>query len=95
MIETTMNFVAAGIAGIVIGVFFFGGLQWTLRNYLNSSYAGIFLTISMLIRMGFAVVGFYFVGQGEWRQILVCLVGFLISRTLILKFSKPFEARPA
>jgi hypothetical protein len=33
--------------------------------------------------MGIALAGFYFVGRGEWRRLIACLVGFVFARFIV------------
>ena len=37
---------------------------------------------SFLVRTAIALVGFYFVAQGDWRRMAGCVAGFLLARTV-------------
>jgi len=71
------------MAGILIGLFFFGGLWWTVQRGLTSNHPACWFFGSSLLRMGIALAGFYFVSSGDWRKLLVCLFGFLIARVVV------------
>ena len=73
----------AGAAGLVLGAIFFGGLWWTVRKGLSSRQPALWFFGSMLLRMGIALAGFYFVGRGDWRRLLACLLGFVIARFVV------------
>lgn len=79
--------VLAWLAGLLLGAIFFGGLWWTVRMGMASARPAMWFLLSLLLRMGLVLVGFYFVGQGDWRRLVSCLVGFFIARILITRFS--------
>jgi F1F0 ATPase subunit 2 len=39
--------------------------------------------------MGIALAGFYFVARGDWKKLLLCLLGFLIARVVVLRLTRP------
>lgn len=73
----------AGVAGILLGSIFFGGLWWTVRRGISSHRAGLWFMGSMLLRIGVVMTGFYFLlglpGDG-WKTLLAGLLGFIIAR---------------
>ena len=73
----------AGAAGLLLGAIFFGGLWWTVRKGLSSRQPALWFLGSMLLRVGIALAGFYFVGRGDWRRLLACLLGFVIARFIV------------
>ncbi|MGB7756169.1 MAG: ATP synthase subunit I [Salinisphaera sp.] len=79
------------LAGGALGTFFFGGLWWTVRRCLESPQPVLWLGPSLLLRIGVTVAGFYVVGQGDWRQLLACLIGFVIARFIVTAW---LPARP-
>ena len=81
------TYVLAGIAGLFLGAIFFGGLWWTVRRGMASARPAVWFFVSLLLRIGLAMAGFYFVGQGDWRRFVACLVGFYIARFLIARLS--------
>ncbi len=70
-------------AGLVLGAIFFGGLWWTVRKGLSARQPALWFFGSMLLRMGITLAGFYFVGRGDWRRLVACLVGFVIARFVV------------
>ena len=71
------------LAGVLLGMFFFGGLWWTIRRVLASKQPAALFFFSLLLRTGVALAGFYFVARGDWRRMLACLVGFILARILV------------
>ena len=81
----------AGVAGIGIGVIFFGGLWWTIRRGVSSARPAAWFLGRAVLRMGVALVGFHFVGGGEWPRLVACLTGFLAARFAITWLTRPTE----
>ena len=46
----------------------------------------------MLLRMGIVLAGFYFVGLGDWKRLVTCLLGFIIARFVVMRLTRtPIE----
>ncbi|MBE0545134.1 MAG: ATP synthase subunit I [Verrucomicrobia bacterium] len=80
--------VVAGAVGLVLGAVFFGGLWWTVRQGVSSPRPALWFVGSMLLRTGIVLAGFYFVGGGQWQRLLVCLLGFVIARFLVMRLTR-------
>ena len=83
----TLKLMLACIAGVAIGVLFFGGLWWTLRRTLWSKVPALWFLGSLLVRMAIALTGFYFVSNRHWERLLACLLGFLLARLMVTRFT--------
>ena len=79
---------ASVFAGLMLGVFFFGGLWWTVRKTLSSPQAGLWFSGSFLGRTAGTLLGFYFAAQGDWRRMAGCLAGFLGARLLVIRLTR-------
>lgn len=88
MSEMVIALSGAGAAGFFSGLFFFGGLHWTIHHSLNSSKGWLTMTVSLLLRMSITVSVFYFVGRGNWKLMVACLVGFIIARSVTLRITR-------
>lgn len=75
----------AFLGGVALGVFFFLGLWLTVQKGLTSENPAPWFLGSLLLRTLMIVAGFYFVSQDHWSRLLMCLLGFLIARTLIVR----------
>ena len=84
----TLMLVVAGVVGLVLGAIFFGGLWWTVRKGVSSPRPALWFAGSMLLRAGLVLAGFYFIGRGHWERMLVCLIGFVIARFLVLRLTR-------
>ena len=80
------------ISGLLLGALFFGGLWWTVRKGVLSKSPALWFLGSMLLRMGIVLVGFYFVGRDDWQRLVVCLLGFIIARIIVVRLTRtPIE----
>ena len=75
-------FTCAG--GVVLGLFFFGGLWWTVRQGASARRPALWFLGSLVLRMGVALLGFYLVAGGQLARLGFCLLGFLVARALVL-----------
>ena len=87
MNETTI-LAAALAAGVLIGAIFFGVLWWTVRRGVTAKNPALWFLGSSLLRTSVALTGFYFVAHGDWKKLLFCLLGFLIARVIVLRFTR-------
>jgi len=68
------------LAGGALGIFFFGGLWWTVRRGLSSEIPALWFVGSFALRTGVILLGFYLISQGHWDRALACAAGFMIGR---------------
>ncbi len=71
-------------SGLLIGLFYFGGLWWTLRRMPVSHEPVIWVIGSFLVRATVSLVGFYFVSGVGWIKLLICLSGFILVRIVFV-----------
>jgi F1F0 ATPase subunit 2 len=94
----TLILVLAGMAGWMLGAFFFGGLWWTVQKGVSSKRPAVWFLVSLLVRMSIALLGFYFVGRGHWERLVACLLGFAFARfvlTWMTRSPREKRTRPA
>ncbi|MCB0171477.1 MAG: ATP synthase subunit I [Anaerolineae bacterium] len=72
------------LAGVGLGLFYFGGLWLTVQQLLTIRRPVALLLVSYMGRIGVTLLGFYVVAGGHWERLLVCLLGFLIIRGIWL-----------
>jgi F1F0 ATPase subunit 2 len=82
------------VTGVFLGVVFFGGLWWTVRKGFSSEQPGQLFFVSLLLRTGLVLAGFYLIGRDHWERLLVCLLGFVIARFFVTWRTRP-AAKPA
>ena len=79
----------AMVTGVLLGVMFFGGLWWTVRKGFSSKQPALWFFGSLLLRISLALAGFYFVSGGHWERLLVCLLGFVLARLIVMRLTGP------
>ena len=82
----TLMILSAGVAGIGLGVLFFGGLWLTVKRCVSAQRPGLLAFVSLIVRMGVILAGFYVVAGAQWQRMLACLVGFVVARFLATRF---------
>ena len=91
-----MNIVAILIrllGGLGVGIFFYGGLWFTVNRLAASRYRAWLLLGSFGIRTLVVVSGFLILIEKRWDYALWCLIGFTIGRLIIVKFMVGGQAR--
>ena len=79
-------FIALGLlGGAVLGGLFFGGLWWTVRRVPEGRSPAALVLGSFVIRTAAVLAGFYFISGADWKRLLTCLAGFLLTRFFIMR----------
>jgi F1F0 ATPase subunit 2 len=78
----------AFIAGILLGIFFFGGLWWTVRKGVAANHIALWFFGSLLLRSGVVMLGFYWVMGDSWQRMLAGLMGFVIARVVVTRYTR-------
>ncbi len=84
MSELALHVIIALPAGIGLGLFYFGGLFWTLGQIVKVRRTKVLIFGSLLVRLGVTLFGFYWVSQGHWERFVICLVGLLGARFFLV-----------
>ena len=79
--------IAALLEGILIGLVFFGGLWWTVRKGVMSAHPASLFLGSLVLRTTITVGAFYFISMGGWRPLIICLIGFVMGRMLVVRLT--------
>ena len=85
----TLTMILALAAGGALGAIFFGGLWWTIRKGVASTQPALWFMGSLLLRMAIVLTGFYFVGREHWQPLVVCLLGFVMTRVVVTLLTRP------
>jgi F1F0 ATPase subunit 2 len=85
--------VMAFIAGIVLGTVFFGGLWLTVKKAVAAASPALWFLASSLIRTGIVLTGFYYVTNGDWQRLVICLLGFIAARFMVIRLTKSHEQK--
>jgi F1F0 ATPase subunit 2 len=82
-----LQVVVSLIAGILLGAIFFGGLWWTVQKGLTAGQPALWFGASLLLRSAIVLAGFYFVAGPDWKRLLLCLLGFIIARLIVIRLT--------
>jgi F1F0 ATPase subunit 2 len=80
------SMIVALLAGLLLGAFFFGGLWWTIKKGFSAKIPALWFLLSGVTRTLIVIAGFYYVGNGNWKLMLSCFVGFFIVRMSSTRF---------
>lgn len=83
-----VQIVVVFLAGIAIGIFFFGGLWFTIKKAMPSKIPALWFSGSFILRISVTLLGFYFVAAGNVQSLLSCTFGFIISRFIVSYLTK-------
>ena len=90
----TLHLFLAWLAGGALGLFFFGGLWWTVRSALASKRPASWILIGWLLRFGPTLAGFYWIAGADWHRMLACLMGFILVRQIAARKIRPPNPSP-
>ena len=87
----TLSMVLALPKGVLLGAIYFGGLWWTVQKMVLSKWSALWLLGSLLLRTSIALACFYFIASGHWQRLLMCLLGFIIARFIVMRLTRLTE----
>ncbi|NNM52496.1 MAG: ATP synthase subunit I [Pseudomonadales bacterium] len=85
MMNEIMVLVLVLLAGMGLGLVFFGGLWLTVGKIAALQQPGLWFFTSWLLRMTFVLGGIYWIGNGQWQRILICMAGFIAGRMMVFR----------
>lgn len=75
------------LAGLLLGALFFGGLWWTVLKGVSARQPALWFGASLLLRTALVLAGFYFVSGADWKRLLLCLLGFIAARFIVIRLT--------
>lgn len=73
------------IAGIVLGLFFYGGLWLTVRHVSHAQHLAWHTLASFWLRSAVVVAGFLLLVDRRWEYVVLCFAGFIAARLAVSK----------
>ena len=83
-----VNLIPVFLGGVGLGMVFFGGLWLTVRKGLRSQRPALWFFASFLLRTSIILAGLYALAGGHWQRLLVCLLGCIVARLVMMRFSR-------
>ncbi len=91
--DETLLIIAAFVAGIALGIIFFGGLWLTVKKSVTAEVPWLWVLGSFIFRVAIVLTGFYFVSAGNWQRLVTCLIGFIVARLAVIRFTKSIDEK--
>ena len=73
----------SAMAGAALGGIFLVGLWWTVQLGTLARNPAPWFLVSLLLRVGVVLGGFYFVGGRDWHRLAASAVGFAAARVIV------------
>ena len=83
----------AFVAGILLGIFVFGSLWWTLRHAVVSSNAALWFGVGALLRVVAVFATFYYMLKAGLPSVAACLLGLLSARFAVTRVIRSMQGR--
>ncbi|MDZ7700434.1 MAG: ATP synthase subunit I [Deltaproteobacteria bacterium] len=82
------------LMGAGLGIFYFGGLYWTIQRLPGAKVPGYWILGSFLVRSALCVAGFYVIMGDDWKKLMAGLAGFFLVRVISVRWVKPVRRPP-
>jgi F1F0 ATPase subunit 2 len=89
MDSSPLILVLSALAGIILGILYFGGLWLTITKMQTLKNPGIFLTLSFILRTALVIGGFYLIADGKLERLAVAMLAFFVTRFVFIKYFSP------
>ncbi len=76
------DFIIAGLAGLVLGIAYFGSLWLAVRRAMRTRSA-LFVIGSGVVRLAILLSGVWLATRAEWQLVVVCMCAILIGRQVV------------
>lgn len=87
----------AGFGGLVLGLFYFAGLWFTLQRLPGHPHPALWVAGSFILRLAVSVGGFYLIlgPDRSLPRLGIALLAFLTVRVMLTRYLRPTpEPRP-
>ena len=78
--STVIALTAGFVAGVALGLVFFGGLWWTTQRLATSARPGLLVSVSLLVRVVVLAIGMLLLAQVGGGPLLLAALGLLATR---------------
>ena len=83
------------IAGTTLGIFFFGGLWFTVKKSITTKIPAIWFFTSFFLRVSVVLIGFYYILPGGLQHLIICVIGFITARFAVTHLTKLIDKKQA
>ncbi|MDA7662613.1 ATP synthase subunit I [Pirellulaceae bacterium] len=85
---TLIDAVMAFVAGLILGLLYFGGLLWTVQRLGKSKHPFVFYLTSFAARLSLVAACILFVLQVGSMHMLVAIAGFFVARVCLVCWTR-------
>ena len=89
MDSTPLALVLSALAGIALGILYFGGLWLTITKMRALKNPGIFLILSFILRTVIVIGGFYLISDVKLERLTVTMLSFFVTRFVFIRYFSP------
>jgi F1F0 ATPase subunit 2 len=54
---------------------------------------GLIFMGSFFFRISITLIGFYYISNGNWKKLVICMVGFIAARYVIMQVSMKYKGK--
>ena len=83
--DNSIVYMSGFIAGIIAGLYYFGGLWWTVQKVPTSSNPRFLLAVSFIVRLFPVVCVMYFAARNNPGVFFTLLPGFFLVRMVMTR----------
>jgi F1F0 ATPase subunit 2 len=76
------------LAGLLLGLFFFGGLYWSVEKLAQVKNPAILMLLSLLVRMAALMGGFILLFKRSLAEGVAALFGVIFVKFLLIAYSR-------
>ena len=73
------------VAGLTLGLLFFGGLWWTTQRLATSSRPALVVSVSLLVRTGVLALALVVLARADVSLLVGAAVGLVIARIVLTR----------
>ena len=78
-------------AGLLLGLFFFGGLYWSVEKLPQVKNPAILMLLSLLVRMAALMGGFILLFKRSFAGGIAALFGVIFVKFLLIAYSRKYN----
>lgn len=86
--------ISSFLIGLLIGVLYFGGLYYSTLKFGGVKNPGLFMVLSLILRMATLLFGLYYLAQRGYKNILLGFIGIMLVRFVMLFQVKRHSSNP-
>lgn len=76
------------LAGLLLGLIFFGGLYWSVEKLAQVKNPAILMLLSLLVRMAALMAGFILLFKRSFTEGIAALLGIIFVKFLLIAYSR-------